>query len=239
MALFKKKNQQFDKTKLPKHIAFIADGNGRWANKRGLVRTVGHKAGKEAIKKVLDRCEELGIEVVSMFCFSTENFGRPKDEVDYIFDLFRELKRDYLDSLIEKNIKFVHMGDKKLLPKDIADDLKEMEQKTKSCTGTIFNVALAYGSRHEIVRAVNLAVELGERDITEESFKKFLYTKDLPDPDLIVLASGENRLSNFMLYQAAYAEFYFPKTYWPDFDGKIVDKCIEEYQKRKRRYGKI
>ncbi len=240
MLWFRKKTEQkIDMTKLPKHIAFIADGNGRWANKRGLARTLGHKAGKDAIKRVLDRCNELGIEVVTMFCFSTENFGRPKEEVDYIFNLFREVKVDLLKSLLKRNIKFRHMGDKSLLPEDMATDLKEMEDKTIACTGSIFNLALAYGARHEILQAVNKIISSGEQDITEQTFKNYLYTGDLPDPDLIVRASGEKRLSNFMLYQAAYAEFYFPDMYWPDFDEKTVDRCILEFQKRKRRYGKI
>lgn len=240
MAWFrKKKEQKIDMTKLPKHIAFIADGNGRWANKRGLARMLGHKAGKDAIKRVLDRCIELKIEVVTMFCFSTENFGRPKEEVDYIFNLFRQVKGDLLESLLKRNVRFIHMGDKSLLDKDIADDLEEMERKTASCTGSIFNLALAYGSRHEIVDAVKKIIESGETDISEQSFKKYLYTTFLPDPDLIVRASGEKRLSNFMLYQAAYSEFYFPDKYWPDFDAKTVDDCIIEFQKRKRRYGKI
>ena len=239
MAWFKRKEQKIDMTRLPKHIAFIADGNGRWANKRGLARTLGHKAGKDAIKKVLDRCIELKIEVVSMFCFSTENFGRPKQEVDYIFDLFRQVKDNLLKSLIDRNVKFRHIGDKKLLPEDLANDLAYMENATSSCTGSIFNLALAYGGRHEIIDAVKQMIYDGKSDIDEESFKNYLYTAGEPDPDLIVRASGEKRLSNFLLYQAAYAEFYFPDTYWPDFDAKTVDECIIEYQKRKRRYGKI
>ena len=239
MAWFKRKKKQTEESQvIPRHIAFIADGNGRWATERGLPRFEGHKSGKEAIKKVLDRCYERGVEIVSLFCFSTENFNRPKEEVDYIFNLFRKWE-DAADSLIKRDAKFRLMGDLSLIPEDIQEKLKDITEKTAHCKTHVLNFGFAYGARHEIVSAVNNLIKDGVKVVTEEIFEKYLYTAGLADPDLIVRASGEQRLSNFMLYQAAYAEFYFPSKYWPDFDAKVVDECIEAYQKRKRRFGKI
>ena len=237
MAWFRKKTQQIS-SEVPKHIAFIADGNGRWANERGLPRFEGHKVGKDAIKKVLNRCFERGVEIVSFYCFSTENFKRPQKEVDYIFDLFRNMK-SLSDSLIKRDAKFRLMGDLSLLPEDIQNQMKQITEETKHCKSHILNFGFAYGARHEIVSAVNNIIKDGLKEVDEQTFGNYLYTAGLKDPDLIVRASGEQRLSNFMLYQAAYSEFYFPKTYWPDFDDKTVDECILAYQKRKRRYGKV
>ncbi|MBR2909506.1 MAG: di-trans,poly-cis-decaprenylcistransferase [Clostridia bacterium] len=238
MAWFKRKNKEQKSQVVPRHIAFIADGNGRWATEKGLPRFEGHKSGKEAIKKVLDRCYERGIEIVSLFCFSTENFNRPKEEVDYIFNLFRNWE-GLAESLIKRDAKFRLMGDLGLIPEDIQEKLKELTEKTADCKTHVLNFGFAYGARHEIVNAVNNLIKDGVKEVTEEIFEKYLYTAGLADPDLIVRASGEQRLSNFMLYQAAYAEFYFPQKYWPDFDAKVVDECIEAYQKRKRRFGKV
>jgi len=234
----KKKRIAKEEELVPKHIAFIADGNGRWATEKGLPRFEGHSHGKDAIKKVIDRCFDRGVEAVSIYCFSTENFKRPKEEVDYIFNLFRKMKDELLKGLIKRNSKFRLLGDKSMLPADIANMLDEMREATKDCTAHSLNLALAYGARHEIVTAVNELVSKGIK-VDEESFKKYLYTADLPDPDLIVRSSGEQRLSNFLLYQAAYSEFYFPDKYWPDFDAETVDECIRVFQNRKRRFGKI
>lgn len=222
---------------IPRHIGFIVDGNGRWAQKRNLKRSDGHKAGVEAVKKVVKRCFERGVEVVSLYCFSTENFNRPKEEVDYLFKLFREMK-DYGKTLASDQIGFRVMGDKSLLPADVVEILEQIEKETAVFKDKIVNFGVGYGSRREIVQAVNKLVSDGKQ-VDEESFKDYLYTAGLPDPDLIVRSSGEQRLSNFMLYQAAYAEFYFPKTFFPDFTPAMVDKCIAVYQKRKRRFGKV
>lgn len=238
MAWFKKKTKITNEN-VPKHIAFIADGNGRWALERGLKRTEGHKVGKDAIKKVLDRCYERGVEIVSLFLFSTENFSRPKEEVDYIFNLFRQFSNEILESLLKRDVKFRLMGDSSLLDEDIKQRLNDLALKTKDCSSHVLNFGLAYGSRHEIISAINRLIKDKVEVVTEEIFEKYLYTSGLSDPDLIVRASGEQRLSNFMLYQSAYSEFYFPKKYWPDFDAKVVDECIEVYQKRKRRFGNI
>lgn len=236
---FKKKNKkEIDLGNMPKHIAFIADGNGRWAQKRGLPRVEGHKVGEEAIQKVLKRCIELNIPVVSFYCFSTENFSRPKSEVDFIFNLFRKYK-DKIDDYVNEGVKFRLMGDINLFPEDMQETLAELIEKTKDCKKCTFNFGFGYGSRHEIITAVNELIASGVTNITEEEFSNYLYTAGLPDPDLIVRASGEQRLSNFMMYQAAYSEFYFPKTHWPDFNADVVDECIIAYQSRKRRFGKI
>ena len=234
----KAKEQKIDMNNLPRHIAFIADGNGRWAQKRGLPRSEGHKVGEEAIQKVLQRCSELGIKVASFYCFSTENFKRPKEEVEYIFNLFRKY-RNKIDEYKDKGIQVRLMGDISLFPDDLQEILTEMVEKTKNCDKLIFNFGFGYGSRHEIIGAINQLLKEKVEVITEEEFDKYLYTNGLPDPDLIVRASGEQRLSNFMLYQAAYSEFYFPETHWPDFNADVVDECVLAYQKRKRRFGKI
>ena len=239
MAWFKKKKRELSNENVPKHIAFIADGNGRWANERGLPRFEGHKVGKDAIKKVLDRCYERGIHTVSMYLFSTENFGRPKEEVDYIFNLFRQVGGELAEALIKRDAKFHLMGDSSLLPEDIQGILKDLAEKTAGCNGHVLNFGLAYGARREIINAVNNLIKDKVEVVTEDLFEKYLYTAGLSDPDLIVRASGEQRLSNFMLYQAAYSEFYFPKKYWPEFDASVVDECIEAYQGRKRRFGKV
>ena len=240
MAWFRKKNKakELNNENIPKHIAFIADGNGRWATDRGLPRFEGHKAGRETIKRVLDGCFERGVETVALYCFSTENFNRPKEEVEYIFNLFRSMK-DIGSSLIKRDARFHLMGDLSMLPSDIQEQMISITNQTKDCKSHILNFGFAYGGRHEIVSAVNNLIKDGVEVVTEETFEKYLYTAGIPDPDLIVRASGEQRLSNFMLYQAAYSEFYFPSKYWPDFDEKVVDECIEAYQKRKRRFGKI
>ncbi len=239
MAIFRKKISKQESEEPMQHIAFIADGNGRWANEKGLPRFEGHKAGKDALKKVIERCFQRGIKIVSLYLFSTENFSRPKDEVDYIFNLIRSFKDKLLEALLKRNAKFRLMGDAALLPEDIQNIISELNEKTKNCSAHVLNVGLAYGGRHEIVSAVNKLLSDKVKVVSEKDFENYLYTAGLPDPDLIVRASGEMRLSNFMLYQSAYSEFYFPKKYWPDFDGKVVDECIEVYQSRKRRYGNI
>lgn len=223
---------------IPKHIAFIADGNGRWANKRGLPRFEGHKVGRKAIELVANRCFERGVNIVSFYCLSTENLNRPKEEVDYIFGLIRSID-SYVDRLKENDCRFMVSGDLSLLPEDVRDKLQYYQEQTKECKTKIVNMCIAYGSRHEIMNAVNKLLSESKNQVSEEEFKNYLYTAGLPDPDLIVRASGEQRLSNFLLFQAAYSEFYFPKTHWPDFNEKVVDECLLEFGKRQRRFGKI
>lgn len=236
---FKRKKRNLDMENLPKHLAFICDGNRRWARNRGLPTLLGHKEGVEAIKRVVKRASELKIENLTFFCFSTENFDRSKEEVDYLFDLFRDLtklKKDF----IKDGYRFHHTGDRSMLEKDILDIIDEMEKDTADGkTGTI-NIALAYGGRNDIVNATKriLKEKVKPEDINEESFKNYLTTGDMPDVDLLVRTSGEQRISGFMLYNMAYAELYFVKKHWPAFKGEDLDDCIAEFQGRHRRFGK-
>ena len=239
MGLFKRKKLKIDQSKLPKHIAFIIDGNGRWAKNKGFPRTFGHKMGVEAVKNTILNCLELGIKELSFFCFSTENWQRPKEEVDYIFNLLREYLSENLDEYYNKGIKLYVSGDINALPNDLQEKINAILEKTKDNDKMKVNICINYGGRAEIVRAVNCIIEAKVEKITEEEFKNYLYTRDFSDPDLIVRTSGENRISNFMLYQLAYSEFYFPKAFWPEFDKKELYKAINNFQSRNRRFGQI
>lgn len=225
------------KNKIPNHIAIIMDGNGRWAIKRSKPRLFGHKAGIQSLKKVVDACLDFNIKILSVFAFSTENWSRPKQEVDGIMNLIHDLCEDDYKEFVDKGVKVVTMGDLNRLNEELQSSIKNIVQKTKNNDKLILNIAINYGARAEIARAFNLMQKDKVLDCDENTIKQYLYTKDLPDPDLIIRASGENRLSNFMLFQSAYSEFYFPKVLWPDFDKKIISKAIKVYQKRNRRYG--
>ncbi|MBR3885561.1 MAG: di-trans,poly-cis-decaprenylcistransferase [Clostridia bacterium] len=237
--MFFKKKRVVDMGNLPKHLAFICDGNRRWARHRGLPTLLGHKEGVEAIKRVVRRASELGIENLTFFCFSTENFDRSKEEVDYLFNLFRDIK-NLKDNFIKHDYKFHHTGDKSMLPKDIVDIVNEVEEETKHCKKGIVNLAIAYGGRNDIVNATKRIIKekVNPEEITEDSFKNYLTTGDSPYVDLLVRTSGEKRISGFMLYNMAYAELYFVKKHWPSFTGKDLDDCIAEFQGRHRRFGK-
>lgn len=240
--LFKRKKKRvadLSAESLPKHIAFICDGNRRWARSKGLPTLVGHKEGVEAIKRVVRRASEIGLENLTFFCFSTENFDRSKEEVDYLFNLFRELEK-LSKNLIKYGYRFHHSGDKSLLPKDMVDIVNKVEEETKEGKTGIVNIAMAYGGRNDIVNATKRMIKEGVKpdEITEEMFKKYLTTGETPDVDLLVRTSGERRISGFMLYNMAYAELYFVQKHWPSFDGSDVDDCIAEYQSRHRRFGK-
>ncbi len=236
---FKKKKRQADLNNLPKHIAFICDGNRRWARSKGLPTLLGHKEGVEAIKRVIRRASEIGLENMTFFCFSTENFDRSKEEIDYLFNLFRELK-NMKDDFVRDGYKFHHTGDKSLLPKDMLDIIDNLEKDTKDCKKGIVNIAMAYGGRNDIVNATRKIIEdkVKPEDVTEDSFKNYLTTGDSPYVDLLVRTSGEQRISGFMLYNMAYAELYFVKHHWPSFKADDLDDCIAEYQSRHRRFGK-
>lgn len=238
---FKKRNNKpnFDKDKMPKHIAFICDGNRRWARSRGLPTLLGHKEGVEAIKRVIRRGSEINLENLTFFCFSTENFDRSEEEIKYLFDLFREIA-GLKDKFIEHGYRFHHTGDRSLLPKDMLEIIDKLEHDTKECKKGIVNIALAYGGRNDIINATKRIVKekVKAEDITEESFKNYLTTGDMPDVDLLVRTSGEKRISGFMLYNMAYAELYFVDYHWPAFKGENLDECVAEYQKRHRRFGK-
>ncbi len=238
MKLFSKK-ETIDTNNLPNCIAFIIDGNGRWAKKHGMPRMLGHSAGIEAVKKTIDNAEKLGIKEILFFCFSTENWNRPKEEVDGLFKLFRKFVFEEADEYLNRNIMFKLCGDKSRIDKDIVEKVEEIEEKTKNCTKMKVGLCINYGGRYDIVQAVNKMLEQKINNVTEQDIKKYLLTADFSDPDLVIRTSGEERISNFMLYQLAYSELYFTKTFWPDFDKKELDNAIINYQKRNRRFGAI
>lgn len=221
--------------KMPTHIAFIMDGNRRWATKRGLDKMLGHRQGAIAMKNLVEVLADLkDIKYASFFAFSTENWNRDKKEIDYIFDLVYNLI-DQIQDFDDKNIKIVIMGDLSRFPEKLKNKAIWAVDKTKNNTGLVVNIAINYGGRDDIVRSANLASKRGE--ITIETLSENLYSYPSPDIDLVVRTSGEMRISNFMLFQMAYSELYFTKTYWPDFDKKQLFKALKEFSKRNRRYG--
>jgi len=229
-------NKRIDPNRLPKHIAFIMDGNGRWALRHGLkFRWMGHQQGYVKMIEAVKRCTQIGIPFVSIYGFSTENWGRPKEELDEVFRIVRDNMKKDSDELLRLGIKLVFMGDETRFPKDLQDELHKCVEKTKNNTKCVCNLCISYGGRADIIQAVKKIKDI--KAVTEESFSKLLESKDLPDPDFVVRTSGEQRLSNFMLWQMAYSELYFPKRLWPAIDAKFVDKCIIVYQKRNRRFG--
>ncbi len=241
MKLFKNKDlsKKIDKNRIPKHIAFILDGNGRWAQKRGLPRTAGHKAGIKAVRETVLNALEMGIGYISLYAFSTENWNRPQEELDYIFNQLKEYVDSDLSEYVEKGIKLVTSGDITKFPKDIYEAMKRGVEETKNCAKLVVNLCVNYGGRDDIITAVNKIIKAGVKKVTEKEFSNYLYTAGMPDPDLIVRTSGERRLSNFLMYQGAYSEFYFPKIYWPEFNKKQLQLAIIEFQGRDRRFGKI
>ena len=230
-------NKKINKEKLPRHIAFIMDGNGRWAAKRGLPRAAGHKFGYEKMLMVVKRCADYDIEVCSLYAFSTENWNRPQDELDEIFRLIRENMHRDTEEFLKWNIRVVTMGDVTKFPRDLQDKLAEVMEKTKNNTGCTLNLCINYGGRADIVRAIKKIKDNSK--VTEQSFSELLYGADLPSPDLIVRTSGEQRISKFMLWQLSYSEFLFIRPHWPSMTPKLVDKCLIEYQKRNRRFGRV
>lgn len=222
---------------VPTHIAFIIDGNGRWAKKKHLIRNIGHKYGVEAVKKTIDACLELKIKIASFYVFSTENWKRPQEEIDGIFELLREYIKTDLQVFNEKGVKLVVSGSREKLPKDIIKELDNAIENTKNNSNLIVNLCLNYGGRFDIINAVNRIIKDKLDYVDEEKFSKYLLTYPLPDPDLVIRTSGELRYSNFLLYQGAYSELYFTKTLWPDFNKKHLYKALKNYQKRNRRFG--
>jgi undecaprenyl diphosphate synthase len=214
------------------------DGNGRWAKKRALPRQFGHKAGVKTLMSVLENCFDLGVKYVSVYAFSTENWNRPQGEVDALLDLFRTYFTKQFSALTDKKIKINVWGDKSKFPDDIKNAISEVENTSISEPKGVFNIALSYGGRREIVDAVNRAVKEG-KEVDENIFGSYLYSANVPDPDLIVRTGGEMRISNFLLYQCAYSELYFSKTLWPDFSKKELVEIFEDYSLRDRRFGKV
>jgi undecaprenyl diphosphate synthase len=229
--------------KVPQHVAIIMDGNGRWAKKRGLPRIAGHHAGMKTVKKITIAANEIGVKILTLYAFSTENWSRPKDEIDYLMKLPQQFLSLELDELIKKNVQVRVIGWREGLPDYTLFALDEAIEKTKRNTGLILNFALNYGSRKEMLesmKAMYADVQSGRiklDQIDEELYSHYLQTTGLPDPDLLIRTSGELRLSNFMLWQLAYTEFYFTPSYWPDFSNDHFFQAIEQYQLRIRRYG--
>ena len=224
---------------VPRHVGIIMDGNGRWAKQRGKPRSYGHKKGADVIDEVVTACFERGADAVSLYAFSTENWVRPKEEVDAIFGLLGILIDKKLAKLIKNEVKLIISGDISSLPESLRKKCSNAVQKSGKFKGKVLNVALNYGSRAEITRAVNVALGSGRTEITEEDISAGLYTAGLPDIDLVIRTSGEMRLSNFFLWQCAYAEFYFTDVLWPDFHKEELYKAFEWYSHRKRRFGGV
>ncbi len=222
-----------------RHVAIIMDGNGRWAAARGEPRVVGHRAGLEALRRVVRAAPSLGLEYLSVYAFSTENWKRPPEEVDALMNLLVEYLRSQIDELDREHVKMLFIGDSTALPELCQEEMERAVRRTSQNTGLKLAIAMNYGGRDEIVRAVRrvLAAGLDPAALDEGSFASHLDTADLPDPDLVIRASGEMRLSNFMLWQTAYAEIYVTPQYWPDFDGAVLQEALEVFAQRERRFG--
>lgn len=225
------------------HIAIIMDGNGRWALSRGLPRTAGHKKGAEKVLEISKAAKDMGIKFLTIYAFSTENWKRSKDEVDTLMNLLRDYLAKDFQKLNEEDVRIRFIGEREMLPADIVADMERLEKVTSDNKAATLQIALSYGGRAEIVEAAKktaLKIKNGDmllKEIDEKTFADMLYTKDVPDPDILIRTSGEQRLSNFLLWQLAYAEFFFTKTYWPDFTPEELRQIIESYQRRERRYG--
>lgn len=224
--------------KLPAHIALIMDGNGRWAKRRFRPRSYGHRMGVQNMVRICSHAFRLGVRIVTVYALSTENLYRPREELDGLFELIRTYFSKKKDKLLEMGVKINVIGDLTVFPADIRENILRVMDETNGCTDGLFNICLDYGSRQEIVRAVNAAVAQG-RFVDEASFSALLQTGGLPDPDLIIRTGGEIRLSNFMLWQAAYAELYFTDVLFPDFTDKHFDRALKEFAGRTRRFGKV
>lgn len=228
-----------DSQTLPRHLAIIMDGNGRWATMRGLPRSEGHRAGTEAARGVVTRCRELGIRHLTLYTFSKENWGRPAEEVKFLFDLLVRFLTRELDTLLAQSIRFLVLGELADLPLATRKVLSHVIARTAHCTEMTLNLALNYSGREEILRACRSLVAQGVApgEVTEERLSAALYTAGQPDPDLIIRTSGEKRLSGYLLWQSAYSEFAFPETLWPDFTPERLDAVLADYQTRSRRFG--
>lgn len=240
-----KKNIEIDKDNLPLHIAIIMDGNGRWAKKRGLPRSIGHREGSNTLRKIVETCSNIGIKHLTVYAFSTENWKRSKSEVDALMGLLLEYLKNAEKELEGKNVRIRVVGNKAGLPKDIQVETERVEKLTGRNTGLNLNIALNYGGRDDIINATKKICEevlnkkININDIDEKLISRMLYTKDIPDPDLLIRTSGEKRISNFLLWQLAYSEFWYTDVLWPDLREKHVLDAIKEYQSRHRRFGGI
>ena len=241
----KKHTAELDPQNIPQHIGIIMDGNGRWATKRGLPRSAGHKAGAETLKKIVVYCNKIGVKSITAYAFSTENWNRPKAEVDALMNLLYTYLQQVEEQFAGTNVILRVIGDRTALSEKINKAIDYAESYTSTNTGLILNIALNYGGRAEICRAVQIAAEAVKNgtakpeDITEEYLSGLMYTNSVPELDLIIRPSGEYRLSNFLLWQSAYAEFWFDSINWPDFSERDMEWAVLDYQKRNRRFGKV
>lgn len=228
----------------PKHVAIIMDGNGRWATKRGLPRSLGHKKGAEVVEEVVRAAKELEVEYLTLYAFSTENWNRSEEEVSTLMGLLRDYLKKDLKEIQKNNVKIRFIGELDMLDRDIITSIKRIEADTAENDAMTLCIAISYGSRQEILSAVKKVVSLvkkgdiSEEDIDTKVFSDALYTKDIPDPDLVIRTSGEMRISNYLLWQIAYSEFYFTDVYWPDFNKTHLEEIINKFKTRERRYGK-
>lgn len=241
----KKEEQKLDMTRIPKHVGVIMDGNGRWAKRRGLPRSAGHKRGADILENLCDYCAAIGVEALTVYAFSTENWSRPQSEIDALMDLLYDYLLQVEEKFKGRNMRLKISGDVTPLSEKIKGAIRHAEEVTSRATGMVLNIALNYGGRDEIVRAVRRisadvsANKLKTDEIDESTFAQYLDMADLPEADLIIRPSGEKRLSNFMLWQAAYAEFWYSDICWPDFKEKDMEQAILDYQNRDRRFGGV
>ena len=237
------KNELFDKNKLPQHLAIIMDGNGRWAEKRGLPRSAGHREGAKAVKRVIANCLNFNIPILTLFSFSTENWKRPKNEVIYLLKLFERVLSKEKANLIKNNIKINFIGRLNDLPNSLNEKMNELFESTKKNNKLILNIAINYGGRAEIIDALkSITLKIVEKklnieEINENTISDNLYTHNLPDPDLLIRTAGEMRISNFMIWQIAYTELWVTPVFWPDFDKNNLIEALKNFQKRVRKYG--
>lgn len=249
--VFKTKNRessnkiQLDNDNIPRHVAIIMDGNGRWAKSRNLPRTMGHKAGVETIRRIIKEADRLGIKYITLYAFSTENWNRPESEVSALMNLLVQYLKDEVKNLHENEVRLKVLGDLDNIPTKCKTQIDEAIKLTKDNEGLVLNIAFNYGGRDEIVRSIKLIVEdieqgkISKNDINQKLFSNYLYTKDSPDPDLIIRPSGEQRISNFLLWQCAYSEFWYSNVNWPDFKEEDLQQAIYDYQNRNRRFGGV
>lgn len=225
--------------KLPEHIAIIMDGNGRWAKQRQLPRLAGHRAGTDAVKRTIEAAQQVGIKFLTLYAFSTENWSRPQDEIDGLMDLLCKTLDTYTDEAQKKNYRLLVSGSREKLPAIVLEKIDKAVQTTSQNTGLTVNLALNYGARQELVHAVNELIAQGKKIVSMDDMSANLYQPHIPDPELIIRTSGEKRLSNFLLWQAAYSEFYFSPVLWPDFNAQEFQKALDSYALRARRFGGV
>lgn len=244
MALFQKR-KTIDFEKLPRHVAIILDGNGRWAEKRGLPRSAGHREGAKAVKRIIEYAYDLGIRYLTFFAFSSENWSRPKEEVDELMKLYLEYLKNAENESNDKNVRVKIIGSRQGLSRELVEQIEKVEKNTADKDRMTLLIALNYGGRQDILQAVKKIVDdvqnglLDKDSITEKDIQKKLYTEDIPDPDLMIRTSGEMRISNFLIWQCSYTEFYFTDVLWPDFREKHFRDALLEYQRRNRRFGSL